>query len=754
MTSKTARQHSKRDGTLQTKDIARRAQVLNDILNVSTHLISILDPHELITSLVQQFVNVVPDVQAGLLWLQDKQGGLQIRSFSGLAAAPDANLLNRLFLRPGDGLAGSVWQRNEVTIIEGAGRYAERAYRVSPRVYDDMRAVVALLPPHEAVVLLPLHIGKQVLGVLELFYTTAQTVQSQHNIQMLQTFADLAAGAINNAQLHAQMQDHQYRLEALGAIGTVVSMAADLEELLSNAFEVILHVLGTSAGMLLLHDLSRAELSIAVQRGLPERFVRLHEAAPVLHSPYEEAVRYGQTISRPLIPEDTEELLLDTGFTSCVYLPLLAGGTVVGVIGAYGQSDLRERVDIPALMTMGSQLGLAIANVRLYQDTRTERLKLATVINSIAEGVVLCNREGRLVLGNQSAMELLSVERLPAEQPLIEMPDFYAIRDLEGNPLPVERLPLARALSGEVFHDYRVLTYGASGQDTVLSFSGAPVYDDENNVDGAVTIFRDVTTSQKLERAKDDFLAVAAHELRSPLAAVRGYTDLLVRREQRRSEEDSAELRGLNVLAQQVTHMLRMVDNILDVSRIDAGQVSLQVQVINLVSLAEQVLEQQRPSAGDRMLILESESAELCVCCDSLRIRQVLTNLVGNAIRYSGPGTDIQVRLGQMSVARIAAQHPTYPLPADGSLQSIQVLIAVCDQGAGIPEDQLNRLFRRYARGRERRAEGLGLGLYLSREFVLRHGGAIWVESREGHGTTFFFTLPRECDQLHTIMAG
>jgi two-component system phosphate regulon sensor histidine kinase PhoR len=175
----------------------------------------------------------------------------------------------------------------------------------------------------------------------------------------------------------------------------------------------------------------------------------------VAGSPYEEVVRYGQAIARPLIAEDGEELLIEAGFNSCVYLPLLAGGTVVGVISMYGDESMRERVDVPALMTMGSQLGLAIANVRLYQDTRTERLKLNAVINSIAEGVVLCNREGRLVLANQSAMELLSVERIPLEQSLSEMPDFYAMRDLEGNTLPVEQLPLARALSGEVFHEYR-----------------------------------------------------------------------------------------------------------------------------------------------------------------------------------------------------------------------------------------------------------------------------------------------------------
>jgi two-component system phosphate regulon sensor histidine kinase PhoR len=295
-----------------------------------------------------------------------------------------------------------------------------------------------------------------------------------------------------------------------------------------------------------------------------------------------------------------------------------------------------------------------------------------------------------------------------------------------------------------------VLLRGVGDQDTVISFSGAPVSNDEGEIEGAMVIFRDITASQRIERAKDDFLAVAAHELRSPLAAVRGYTDLLVRREQRRSDEDSPELRGLNILAQQVTHMLRMVDNILDVSRLDAGQVSLQLQRVNLVALTEQVLEQQRPSAGDRDLVLENEDPELIVVCDPLRIRQVLTNLVGNAIRYSPAGATVCVGLVTERADRLAALHPAYASCRAASSKARHGLpneherlavILVQDQGSGISDEQLARLFNRYSRGRERRGEGLGLGLYLSREFVTRHGGNIWVESREGHGSTFYVTL-------------
>jgi two-component system, OmpR family, phosphate regulon sensor histidine kinase PhoR len=265
-------------------------------------------------------------------------------------------------------------------------------------------------------------------------------------------------------------------------------------------------------------------------------------------------------------------------------------------------------------------------------------------------------------------------------------------------------------------------------------------------------IFRDVTSSQKLERAKDDFLAVAAHELRSPLAAVRGYTDLLVRREQQRGEEDSPELRGLTILAQQVTHMLRMVDNLLDVSRLDAGDaglVNLQLQSVNLVVRALQVLEQQRPAAGDRELVMEPDVPEMLVTCDPLRIRQVMTNLVGNAIRYSPPATTVSVSLSIVCVEELCSRHPAYvalrsgPFSEGASVAHDRVaVIAIHDQGSGISDEQFARLFKRYARGRERRGEGLGLGLYLSREFVARHGGEIWAESFKSQGTTFYVTLP------------
>jgi len=734
-----------------TDEAERRGEILDNLLSVSSYLASVLDPDELLVNLARRVIEVVPAVQAGMLWLYDRhQSALRVASVYGLDLGENRDVLARLRLRPGVGLAGVVLQRGEPMIIEGRGRYREMTGRTSQNILDDLRQFLDLLPRELTAVLLPLRIGNQIIGVLELLNLGQHPALHHPDLQVLQAFANLAAGAIKNAQLHAQMQAQQRRLEALGAISTVVSTAADLDELMSNVLDVTLNVVNTPAGALLLLDPARALLTVGAYRDLPARFIESQRSIPVADAPCEEAVRYGQPIRRPLIAESGEELLIEAQLSSCVYLPLLAGGTVVGVISIYGDAALYERVDIPSLMTMGNSIGFAIANVLLYEDSQVERRKLRAVIDGIAEGVVLCDAQGRLLLANETARALLSLESIPYQQPLSEMPDFYAIRDLEGEALPVERLPLARALSGEVFHDYRVLLRGASGQDSVMSFSGAPVHDDQDSVEGAVVVFRDVTTSQKLERAKDDFLAVAAHELRSPLAAVRGYTDLLVRREQRRGEEDSPELRGLNILAQQVTHMLRMVDNLLDVSRLDAGQFNLQLQRINLVTLTEQVIEQQRPAAGDRDLVLETDRDDVMAVCDPLRIRQVITNLVGNAIRYSPQATAVSVGLSLEWVSRLAARHPAYAgrnAPARQALSDgdeLMAVIQVRDQGAGISAEQAARLFKRYARGQERHGEGLGLGLYLSREFVTRHGGEIWVESQDSQGSAFYVALPLE----------
>lgn len=731
------------------------AQVMS-LFKVSSYLVSVLDPQELFANLVSRVVEALPWVQGGILWIYDtKAGRLRASASFGLPIAPATRqALHSCQLRSGEGLSGQALQRGEPLLVESRLGYRDITEPITGPTGVIFHQLSEELPRRLICVSIPLRVGQETIGVLELLNlgnpedNPAGRVLEHGDIPVLQTFANLAASAIKNAQLYDEAQRSERRLKAFDAVVTAISTATDLDDLVRSVLDVVVGLVPGAGGALLLLEPAHDRLELGAQLHLPASCVQMLEKMPVSDSPCEEVVHYGQPMLRPLLEDRHEGGFLAEGLSACAYFPLLAGGTVAGVLALYGDADLPHRTDQDMLLPICNQVGFAIANVRLYADSQTERRKLNTVVTSIAEGVLLCDARGRLTLANEAALSLLRIESLPFEQPLAEMPDFYRMRDLEGRPLSLDQLPFARALAGEVVQDYRLILRGSSGDETVMSFSSAPARADDGMIEGAVVIFRDVTTSQKLERAKDEFLAVAAHELRSPLAAVRSYADLLLRREQQRSEADPRDLRGLTILTDQVSHMLRMVDNLLDVSRIDAGQIDLQIQRINLVNLATQVIDQQRPAAGTRTLALEHSADEIFAECDSLRIRQVLTNLIGNAIKYSPSEGKITVRLELVAPEERRAPGneqsglPTAERPAAPGGLAKYVVVSVTDEGNGISLDQQTRLFQRFYRARSHRAEGLGLGLYLSRQFIQMHGGKIWVESVEGAGSTFAFMLP------------
>ncbi|WP_298816049.1 sensor histidine kinase [Chloroflexus sp.] len=695
-------------------------------MQASAAWLALQESERLFPALVNSFVEIAPTLHAAILWLMTT-GSLQPAKQAGLPLSkPLEEQWKQIKLRSGEGLAGLAWQRDTVIQQHGEHGYRELQGLASPQAQAIFQALSDLLPRSLTVTAAPLRAGNQFIGVLELISTDNNSREIE--LEDLEMITSIVAAAIRNAQLYDEIRRSHQRLKAFDAVVTSISTAADLPDLVQSVLTVVLELTPARSGALLIFDPAQERLQLSAYRNIAPTALSCFDQIPVDASPCAEVVRYGQPAIRPLLHERGEQTLIAAGITAAAYLPLLAGGTVTGVLALFGDLELTSNIDKDMLMPICNQVGFAIANVRLYEDSQRERRKLHTVVESIAEGVLLCDRHGRLTLANQAAHELLEQDNLSFETPLASIPDLYELRDLDGNPLTPDDLPFTRALRGDTFYDYRLMRRRADGSERFFSFTGAPAVNEQNEIEGAVITFRDITSNQKVQRAKDEFLAVAAHELRSPLAAVRSYADLLLRREQQR-EGDPRDIHGLTILTQQVAHMLRLVDNLLDVSRLDAGQFDLQYQQTNLVTLAQQVIDQQRPSAGNRELLIESETPELIVACDAVRIRQVLTNLLNNAIKYSPAESVISVRL----------RHTL--LPASNSPAA---LISVSDQGPGIPPEERERVFQRYYRAPGKRAEGLGLGLYLSREIVQLHGGQIWIESREGQGSTFMVLLPIE----------
>ena len=225
-------------------------------------------------------------------------------------------------------------------------------------------------------------------------------------------------------------------------------------------------------------------------------------------------------------------------------------------------------------------------------------------------------------------------------------------------------------------------------------------------------------------RLRDQFLSIAAHELKTPLTSLLGYAQLFQRRTLRVGNLSEADQRALGVIVAQSARLNRMVAALLDIARIESGQLSIQRAPLDLCELARRVVEEAREQAEEHPLEITCQPEQLLIEGDDLRLEQVLQNLIQNAIKYSPPGAPVAVRLER---------------------QGAYASVAVADRGIGIPEAALARLFQRFYRAPnvdERQISGMGIGLFVVKEIIMLHDGTVEVESIEGQGSTFSFRLP------------
>lgn len=230
---------------------------------------------------------------------------------------------------------------------------------------------------------------------------------------------------------------------------------------------------------------------------------------------------------------------------------------------------------------------------------------------------------------------------------------------------------------------------------------------------------------EDLSRLKDEFLSIASHELRTPVTSIKGYTQLaktLIREGDLNTSEEY-----LEIALDQIDRMSRLILELLDVSRIETGRLEIRREPIHWPNFVRDVVHHHHTSFNDRRFHLNiPDKTDRIVNGDRDRLEQVLGNLLENAVKYSPEGSDIYVVVEERAES---------------------VVTAICDRGIGIPADEIQQVFERFHRGRQVSSTnygGLGLGLYITKQIIERHGGAIWVESKEGSGTTFFFSLPTE----------
>jgi signal transduction histidine kinase len=232
-------------------------------------------------------------------------------------------------------------------------------------------------------------------------------------------------------------------------------------------------------------------------------------------------------------------------------------------------------------------------------------------------------------------------------------------------------------------------------------------------------VISDISERKEVDRAKDDFIGMVAHELKTPLTGLKGHAQLLSLR-LRRQEGREAELANVAAIEEQIARMVTLINDMLDVTRSQIGRLVMDVAPVDVAALVREAVEHIRATTDTQQFVVEAPPT-LIWPCDPRRVGQVVTNLLGNAIRYASDG--------QVTVTLIEADH--------------QLHLTVRDEGIGIPPSALESIFARFEQGGAPQGQGLGLGLYISRGIVQAHGGRIWAESAGvGMGATFHVVLP------------
>jgi len=341
---------------------------------------------------------------------------------------------------------------------------------------------------------------------------------------------------------------------------------------------------------------------------------------------------------------------------------------------------------------------------RLVQTLGAEKHKLEHVLANMEEGVVLVDREGRVGLVNHAGRRLL------APRGRVELPGPAAAF---GDPLGL--LPRLAAVLANDAPVRETLPHG----ERYYELSAARL----KGGDGAIAVLRDITEIVRMDAMRSDFISHVSHELRTPLSAIVGSVKLIL--DGRAGSLSETQERLLNVVERESDRLIRLVNDILDLAKLEAGRTNLDSQEVDLNSVIAEAIEAIAPLAAAKTIRLESATERLqgSLECDPSLVRQVLQNLIGNAIKFTADG----------GLVRIEAETGTD-----------LAIVRVIDTGIGIPRDKWEAVFNKFEQVGQHRGpiKGTGLGLAICRQIIERHGGRIGVESEEGVGSTFYFTLP------------
>lgn len=520
------------------------------------------------------------------------------------------------------------------------------------------------------------------------------------------------------------MQDYQLRQrDYLLEISRAITSRLDLPSLLELTLKSAVELLRGQVGLIVLRGRDGA-LRVRASYGLPASTARFFQPLwadlPGLRE--SRGILAGWRMPDLQMRLGMVAAAAGLALSQVVALPLVIDEQLLGAIyifriggGAFSASDRS------LLAAFADQAAIAVRNAELYQQVNDERQSLSAIIDNSAEGVMILDAAGRIQVFNRALSRITGWD---AEEALGHpAAEILSLRDRQGQPVSLPEPPPQRTSAAEsrTYVEGDVVRRG--GPPITVGVTVTPLYDEEGAPARIILNVVDITRFRQAEELKSTFVSVVSHELKTPVALIKGYAETLRREDadwDRETMQDS-----LDVITEEADHLTHLIDSLLEASRIQAGGLKLEPTDVQLARLAERVVDGFRTQTDLHTFEIDFPPDFPTVWGDPERMREVLSNLVNNAVKYSPEGGTVWI---------------------GGRNDRTGVTIYVADQGIGIPPEEQGRIFDRFHRvesGLHRRTEGTGLGLYLVKAIVEAHGGRVWVESAPGRGSIFMFTLPR-----------
>ncbi|HEX2911904.1 MAG TPA: response regulator [Chloroflexia bacterium] len=471
-----------------------------------------------------------------------------------------------------------------------------------------------------------------------------------------------------------------------------------------------------------------------------------------------------------------ESFANDTDITAVLSVPLIANGRVIGVIDVL--DDVSKRTfsdeDVRLLNLLAPQAATAVANAMLYDEVMGERDRIEAVLNSVKDGILMLDRNFRVILANPRFTELMTLEvNEVLSHTMGEVADRLG-ETFESDP-PFSSYSINRVLDGLSSNPdngfQRRITI-TDPKRRYVDWSIIPVRDQYSNILGWLNVFHDTTQQRELEQLRDDFISMLVHDLRSPLTSIIGGIELVSNMmPDAKDETTERQAEFLEQVQRNCYNLLNMVNALLEVSRLEAGRMPLTLENVLLEELLDNSVATVAITAKERQvtIIMELPDDNPLVNVDVEKMKRVIVNLLSNAIHFSPPGSTIHIkaqveegvrrrgttsaldpnRLRRTSTSYLRDPQQLNIIP-EQNLKAL--LLTVSDEGPGIPPGSLERIFDKFIQlpSVSRNRSGTGLGLALCKLVVEAHGGRIWAESELGKGSSFNISMPCVVDKPAT----